>query len=505
MYKKFLLVCLLLAGMERVNAQDENDALRYGQVYYFGTARAMAIGNASGSFGGDFSSLSVNPAGLGMFHNSEFSFSPSLNMNGIKTEYSNNVLRENTSKMNFNQMGVVLANKDSKNGRRNKNWRYINFGIGMNRLANFKNNYTYAGKDNQSSLVEVFAQEFNNAGGLNSNTLNAVSEAAYGAYQTYLVDKDYNNDSTQAFSYVPYWEGLERTVQKEQNGYINEYVLTLAGNYREKIFIGATLGIPQLSFSSITNITEQDISGNKNNDFDQMFFSQELVSTGSGVNLKLGLIYKLSQNFRFGLSAHTPTSYQLKDYSSIFISSDTDSLLLKNGGTTSYSSYAQSADNISYFNYSYRSPGKLLGSATYLFANKGFISADVEYVGYNNMRYNFGSGYINEAKQRNTIIQNTYKSTVNFRLGGEAIINKIALRTGYALYGNPFENETKKSQILSAGLGYRHKAFFADFALQYATLKSTEQPYYLQRIANIPQASISNNTTNASATIGWKF
>ena len=53
-------------------AQDLMDALRYSNIAVSGTARAGAMGNAFGALGGDFTSASINPAGLGLYRSSEF-------------------------------------------------------------------------------------------------------------------------------------------------------------------------------------------------------------------------------------------------------------------------------------------------------------------------------------------------------------------------------------------------------------------------------------------------
>jgi hypothetical protein len=57
-----------------------NDALIFSQTNAFGsTARIQGIGGAQVSLGGDLSSAGVNPAGLGFYNKSAFSFTPSVN------------------------------------------------------------------------------------------------------------------------------------------------------------------------------------------------------------------------------------------------------------------------------------------------------------------------------------------------------------------------------------------------------------------------------------------
>ena len=48
-------------------------------MFYGGTARFMSMGGAFTALGGDISTLSQNPAGIGVFRASEMSVTPQLN------------------------------------------------------------------------------------------------------------------------------------------------------------------------------------------------------------------------------------------------------------------------------------------------------------------------------------------------------------------------------------------------------------------------------------------
>lgn len=56
------------------SAQNEEDAIRFSRISPFGTARSAAMGGAFGALGGDLSTLSTNPGGIGVFRKSEASF-----------------------------------------------------------------------------------------------------------------------------------------------------------------------------------------------------------------------------------------------------------------------------------------------------------------------------------------------------------------------------------------------------------------------------------------------
>ena len=115
-------------------AQDETDALRFSLIQPQATARAVGIGNALGSVGGDFSSLSVNPAGIGIYRSSEITFSPNLIFNSTNSTYTGTGSSGNGSHFAISNAGYVSTKlRDSRRG----GWTSVSFGFGMNRLADW--------------------------------------------------------------------------------------------------------------------------------------------------------------------------------------------------------------------------------------------------------------------------------------------------------------------------------------------------------------------------------
>ena len=480
-------------------AQDEFDALRYGYTTYNGTARSMSIGNAMGSVGGDFSSLSINPAGIGIYRRGEFVFSPSFNVMTNNSTYLGNTINTSSTKLNFSQFGLVLTSVKKGNAYKKSAWKAGSFAFGMNRNETYKNEYVYSGNNQKSSLIEKYAEEFNALGGINA--VGSVSYPAYAAYQTWLIDRGFDADSNQAVAYVPYADGIKQTKRVYETGGMQEYVISAGGNYQEKLMIGATLGIPRVVYNRTLQFDEEDISGDKNNDFKYMYFTEKLSTTGTGINLKLGAIFKPVNNFRFGLAFHTPSYIQFNDISYVEMETHTDSLL-----QNPLSSYTQ--DTALSFNYGQTTPYKALVSATALFNQYGFITADIEYVDYASMKYNYGQGYENESQLINSVIKNTYKGAMNIRVGAEAKLKEFAFRLGVAYYGSPYKNTVNNASRIniSGGVGYRAKNWFLDAAYVYATQKTQQMPYTLIRAnADVQAANIQNNVSKVLFTLGMKF
>jgi hypothetical protein len=484
-------------------AQDANDAILYGYQTYHGTARSMGLGNAVGSIGADIASTSSNPSGIGMYRSSQLNFTLAYNKNNTLSSYYTNSNTATKSKLNFSEIGLVISNNKRNQRSYNSKWKAVNFALSGNRVADFNTNIMYTGKNNKSSLIERFADDFNRAGGYNNTALANVNYSAYAAWSTYLIDKDFNGDTTKAKAYVPYTDGLQQTKTVTQSGGIMNYNATIAANYNEKLLVGATLGFDNLVYNSTFNWNEKDLSGRKDNFFDYVDYTETTKTNGSGINLKIGATLLASKNVRLGAAIHTPTHYEMTSEYKVSMETDTDSLLF---GTGQSSKTAYTQDSVLVSQYGYNSPFKALASGTFMFNKLGFVSADIEYVDYAGMNYRFAPEYAKEQQLVNNDIKNKYQSTMNIRLGAEIKLGFTYLRGGYAMYGNPYKNISSPTNKYSLGLGYRGKDAFIDLAYVHTTRTVTETPYTIQRAnADIQNATINNRLNVVALTLGVKF
>lgn len=507
MGKKLILSLGFMAASLWAAAQDEFDALRYSANTVLGTARNIGLSGAAGSMGGDFSCLSVNPAGIGVYKSNEFMISSSLSTSSNQSDYLTGSSSAMKTSFHIPNFGLVVTNNLQENSYKNQRWKSVSFGVGMNRLSSFKNEYVYSGTNYQNSLTERFADSYNELGGLNSQTLAIVNYSAYAAYQTYLVDRGLGADSNMAVSYVPYKTGINQTKRVNERGALSEYVISVGGNYEDKLLVGATLGIPVLRYNRTLQFNEEDATNDLTNNFRYMHYTENLKTEGTGINLKLGAIYKFSRHFRMGLAIHTPTHYELTDISSISMESHTDSLLLYNNpGASPISQYAQ--DSALTFNYTLTTPFKALGSACLLFGKYGLLTADLEYVHYPGMKYNFGIDYSSLTSAINQVIDNTYMDAVNVRIGGEARLDKVSLRAGFHYQGSPYQDSRFGGAATggSLGIGYREQYWFIDAGFDYTYRESGEYPYQLKRSnAYVQMANIANTGIRSVVTLGVKF
>jgi hypothetical protein len=101
-----LLIFGALTLFSNIFAQNVEDALRYSQIFYGGTARFMSMGGAFTALGGDMSSLSQNPAGLGVFRSSELTITPQLAYIKSTADF-NGITTDNLYNFNLSQAGFV--------------------------------------------------------------------------------------------------------------------------------------------------------------------------------------------------------------------------------------------------------------------------------------------------------------------------------------------------------------------------------------------------------------
>jgi hypothetical protein len=492
----FLLAFAITYG---INAQNGTDALRYSLLQQGGgTGRTMGVAGATGALGADFSALSGNPAGLAAFRTSEFMITPGYYTSNVRSKLEgdgNLAQNERTAKFNLNNIGVVFSRHPDK-----QNWTTSNFGIGLNRIANFNSSFYYQGKA-EGSIINRFQEKANGSDKLNSfeEGLALEANAIYKKDGDAFYSSDFNGNQNAIIGHAQ--EG-------SITGRVNELAIAYAANYKDKLLIGGSLGIPFVSYNEAKTYSESDPESLDGKTlgavpyFKSLSFQEKLSQSGAGINAKLGIIYIPTQNLRIGLSGQTPTLYSLTDvYSTNFSYAYIDGKGLQD-------SEASSPD--ASFEYKLRTPQKITGSLAYLFDKKGFISADFDMVDYSTMNFEFET----EKSYQNTINQdilNVYQKAYNVRLGAEAVFDIFRFRAGVSTLGLPikgfenrgyFQNATK---LYSAGLGIRENRFYADFAYQVSQSNTTEKPYLVSADFTQPTVARSRTNTQMVITLGFKF
>jgi hypothetical protein len=135
-------------------AQNDVDALRYSMTTLGGTARFMSMAGTFGSLGADFSTSTMNPAGLGLFKRSEFTITPAVFIGRTDSEYLGTSSYDSRSNFYLGNAGFVYASPPKKNsGSILKNFQ-LSFGV--NRSNDFNNRMLIRGFNEQNSIVDTY-------------------------------------------------------------------------------------------------------------------------------------------------------------------------------------------------------------------------------------------------------------------------------------------------------------------------------------------------------------
>ena len=506
----FLLIGIFLIG--DAFSQNPDDVVRNAWFIPNGTARSNSIAGATGALGGDISSVSTNPAGLGFYKTREVVISPAFLLNNNKADFRG-TSANNTTKSGF-QLGTTGAVFGGKINRANNSTA---FSISFNQLASYNNKVHYEGLNNYSSYSEQYSEQLNDDGADINAASNNYPFGASLAFFTYLVDSTTNSSGNiQYKTSVPFESGVMQQYDESDKGGLYELSFGFASDAKDKVYLGGSINIPLSFFNQNIIFNETDASADPNNNFNYSTFTQDHTLNGAGINGRFGIIYKPENSLRLGLAFHTPSFMSFTDKLKAEITTDTEGYA---GVQTSKSSDFPNA--VTEVKYNEITPYKILASAAYVFnevenvkLQKGFISADVEYVNHRGSRFiqqsdnngNTDPSLNDYYSSLNDVIKSYYKGAFDFRVGGEVKFSPMAVRLGFAYYGSPYEDKQLKANqmLIAGGLGYRNYGMFIDLTISEMLNKDVSFPYRLYDKANT-FATLKNQRTNVLLTVGIKF
>ena len=493
MKKLSSILIILVSSITGLFAQDFDDALRYSQIFYGGTARFMSMGGAFTALGGDISTLSQNPAGLGVFRSSEITVTPQLyhikttsDLNGINSDYLYN--------FNINQAGIVANIINNKN---ESGLISLNLGYTYTMKSNLNQNGLIKGVSNNSSMTDYWADISN--GYYKDELYENVADADL-AYWAGLIDTipGYDRDYASIFWYYgdsafgDYGQTVRRLISTD--GSTSEHSFSIGGNYSDKFYFGLTLGVSRIYYVSHYEHLEKagEITPYGFDDFNYVLHYE---NTGTGFTAKLGGIYRPTEAVRIGLALHSPTLYRINEYVYDNITSN-----FTDGENRSYE------NNPSRYSYALTTPFRALAGVAVQINKFGLISADYEYVDYSTAKFSeTGDGY--DYSDKNEAIRNSLRAASNLRIGAEMRYNNLYLRGGYGYYGKSFtSNELNKDldySTYSGGIGFREQNVFVDFGF---TRQINSRKYVLyQSSAGDAISNMSIGRNMFSLTFGYKF
>ena len=506
---RIIATLLLMSGIYSSSfAQVVSDALLFSERLQPVTARSAAVGGALGALGGDMSTLFNNPAGIAIYRSSEFTLSPGMQFTNIKTTFlaDSTLPSSRNSRIGFNFGGAGLIFAPELGGG---DWKNVNFGVAFSRVASFSRTLSFNGVSTGSRLINMVDNA--NASNVVPDNLNPFEEQM--AWDAYLIDNPGGGtDYVAALTDSNY---VRKSQIMRQSGGIHELALSLGGNYNHKFYIGGALGISFAKLRDIRDYTETEESGNI--DFKSLQFNETRELKGTGVNLKLGFIYRATKNLRFGAAIHTPTIYSTTERYSTTLSGAViwgDTLRVKPESDPYLSPTGQYKQNLLtpwLFNLSV---GGIFGKRDS--KTKGFIGVDADYLNYASSSFALKANDQNVTASDQVYIDNInrgiedqYQGVLRLRAGAEIAMESFRIRAGYRLQTSPYQttvsgiNELRHD--INFGVGIRQQHFFFDITYSHTLQDFEYTPYSATSENNNPRTSNELRGGLVLMTFGLRF
>lgn len=491
--KYILTIAALAAATQVAFAQYSQDALRFSTYQPGTTSRIKAIGGAGTAIGGDLSSISGNPAGLGFFTRSEFSITPEFDGSKVKSTYLGQGNKASKSNVNLNNIAAVFYSKlnTPRGTDKSKGWISLNFGIAYDRTNDYYENITYGGKNTTSSRADSYAIDADNNALSTTNGDIAPGTLGKWAYDQQLIDY---NTGLGRYARTTY-PGADQLSNSIRSGGESELSLAFGANYSNKLYLGFGIGITDLRYTSTDNFIETGTDnvylnpGYEDRAYTNIY-QQQQDTKGTGFNARFGFIYKPVESVRFGASITTPTWYTIDD--------NYDESMSTN--VAGFNKLTQAPDAPYEFTYNLTTPLKVAGGLAVFIKQYGFISGDIEYLDYSSAH--ISGDY--DASPDNMDIRTLYKSAVNAHIGAEARVTpNFFLRGGYGMQGNPMVNYGGQINTVSGGLGYRNSEFYIDATYSHINGSQTVLAYDIG--PGSPAALLNKTNNNVYLTVGFRF
>jgi len=443
MKKIFFIVAVCFVYISNAQTSSYNDVgVLFTQEQISGTARFNALSGAFGALGGDLSAIGINPAGAAVFLKSEASFTVDFVGRETQADYYQNRIYSDDDYVNFSQSGGVFLFKN--NPRSNSGWGKIAFAFDYSKVNDYENFWFAEGNSE---------------------------------YPTWVQDPNQENQY--------YYFSTGQYLENYTAGRNNKYSLTIASQYNDNLYLGASFLSYNVDYFQRVLIEEYN-DDDKGNYMDASMF-QELSTYGYGYSFNLGLIYKPMKSVRLGFAYQSPVWYNLGEG---FLEYDLE-LYLSN-----VDEYSYEYSGVNRYHYDLKTPSKYNGSFAYIFKKQGLISVDYTYKNYSDIDLSNGN-----FSYENQEFKNTLQGVSEVRVGTEWRIEKFSLRGGYHFRQSPYRYSLSSDDVsgFSAGLGYNFGPVKLD--VSYLQSKNTSAYDFYPQYDEISPVELDNKISKFTASL----
>ncbi len=486
MKKTVLFSAIALVAAATASAQETYENAKLAASDLNGTARYVGMGGALDALGADISTISTNPAGIGLFRHSTANVSFGL----VSQQDGKSFGGGSKTNASFDQIGFVYSKRMGSssfvnlafNYHKSRNFDYILSAVGRLDNNSSQNKFTYL-----KSQDECF--DLTERGGVYEGNSNSFSQTDY-LYTNALLPITGTPGYTDA-----YIGASGFAFDRAHTGYIGTYDFNVSGNVNDRVYLGLTLGVHDVHYRGYSEYIENLVDA-ADASIGSTLMTDSRKITGTGFDVKAGIIIRPVEDspFRFGLSVASPVWYDLttSNYSTIDNGSLRQDAGTRNGFYTSES-----------YDFKLYTPWKFGVSLGTTFGNFLAVGAGYEYADYSSTdsRINDGEGYdwfydsyyttSSSDTQMNSHTKNTLKGVSTLKLGLEMKPDEnLAIRFGYNYTSPMYEEDGYKDTYLNSpgsyyssatdytnwkatnritcGIGYTMNKFSFDLAYQYS-------------------------------------
>ena len=509
-----LLIILILFGYDGFSQYGYySDVMKFSHLFNGGSARIKGIGGATTSLGGDVSSISINPAGVGFFNKKVFSISYKSITKNNSSIYIGESSFSDRSFDKIDNFSILLPVKSRGSYLRDpvnecKDCPKFNVGISYNVIKDFSNERYYRGYNDNNSIIDYFLYD---AQGIplsqisNSEPISGIG-ILQEAYDHYLI----NPTSGLPGSYFSFVGGFPLQEERISNsGSMSKFSISAGLNFNDKFYMGLGSNVYFINYEQTRIFQENNyeiLNDNGEWEFegilDYLILRDFFKISGNGSSISFGMIFKPINELNIGFNYESKTKFLLKEELDSELETSYFDYYFQPEDTVLASAVSGTALNVAEYNFT--SPSKFTVGTSYFIKKNGFISVDVDFI-------NYTTAFIQSADfdsyRDNQEIKNIYKYlAVNYRFGLEGRYDNFYIRAGYNYLTDPnrikgiTDNSLAKKSL---GFGYLAKNLSIDLTYSILNSKSNITPYPI--FSDQPFAEFSTKNKEISITLGVRI
>ncbi|TVQ05529.1 MAG: hypothetical protein EA359_03005 [Balneolaceae bacterium] len=251
--------------------------------------------------------------------------------------------------------------------------------------------------------------------------------------------------------------GLRQQGEIIQRGYSGEYSMFFATEFQENLMIGGSIGLlsGRFRYNRVfqevdefndynSTIIDSNDDGFGDTDVDNILLDDRLRSSFAGFRARVGILYKLSDNFQVGASYTFPTTIEV------------DEIFDANLRTTFNNGVEFSDFTDSEFSYKVKYPSRTSLGLGIVNLSGLSVSLSAEYVDYSKTRVDYGSSeFFEDELAENDFIESEFRSVWSLRGGASYDLSpEFTLRAGYSYLPGRFLNGDDDRSVYMIGAGF---------------------------------------------------